>query len=101
MPNRSLSLLAATLAALAIGAAPALAGENDDDDDDEAVAVQTMPAPAEASAAAPRGGVATGLGGTAPDGPGAALVGGLVYAGLVAAAGGAVALRQRREAPQN
>ena len=96
MRNRPLSLLATSLAALAIGAAPALAGENDDDgDDDEAVAVQTMPAPAQAPAAAPRGGVATGLGGTASHGPGPALIGGLAYVGLVAVAGGVVALRRR------
>jgi hypothetical protein len=98
MHNRALTVLAATLAALALGGAPAFAGENDDDgdDDDGAPQVQNVPAPAgEAPASAPRGGVATGLGGTAPDGDeGLVLVlaaGGLLLTG----AGGALVARRR------
>jgi hypothetical protein len=102
MHNRALTVLAATLAALALAGAPAFAGENDDDgdDDDGAPQVQNVPAPAEAPAteapaSAPRGGVATGLGGTAPDGNDALVLalasGGLLLTG----AGGALVARRR------
>src|SRR5215218_4856628 len=96
MHNRALTVLAATLAALALGGAPAFAGENDDDDDDGAPQVQNVPAPAaEAPASAPQGGVATGLGGTAPDGD-AGLVLVLAAGGLLlTGAGGALVARRR------
>jgi hypothetical protein len=102
MHHRSLSLLAATLAALSLGAAPALAGEDDDGSDDSApTQVQQAPAaptPAPASSASgvtPRGGVATGLGGTAPRDHDALLLGLASGALLLAsAAGGLVAGRR-------
>jgi len=67
MPNRSLSMLVAALAAITLAAAPAFAGEDDDgDDDDRARPVQNLPAPASSGGGSvPRGGVATGFGGTA------------------------------------
>src|SRR4051812_35480380 len=103
MHNRALTALAATLAALTLAGAPAFAGENDDDgdDDDGAPQVQNVPAPAEAPAvgeapaSAPRGGVATGFGGTAPDGNDA-LGPALVFGGLLlTGAGGALVARRR------
>ncbi|MDA0159910.1 LPXTG cell wall anchor domain-containing protein [Solirubrobacter ginsenosidimutans] len=83
--TQTLSVLAATLAALALSSAPALAGENDDDDDDTATQV------APAGTAVPSGGVATGLGGTADDGNSPLLVGGLLLTG----AGGLLAFKRR------
>ena len=72
--NKTLSLLTATLAALAIAATPALAGEDDDDDDSASGGGGGTPV----TQVAPRGGVATGLGGTADDGSGSLLlIGGL------------------------
>jgi len=99
MYNRAPTILAATLAGLALLSAPAYAGEDDDGDDDggaPAAAVQNVPAPGSgAPAGAPRGGVATGLGGTAEDDtPGGvliALTGGLLLTG----AGGVAAVRHR------
>jgi hypothetical protein len=86
MHHRAFSVLAATLAAFALAATPALAGEDDDDGDDHSSSqVQNLPE-------APRGGVATGLGGTAPDGPNGLLTaGGLLLTG----AGALVAIRRR------
>jgi hypothetical protein len=79
--NRVMSVIAATAAALAVGAAPALAGEDGDEeyDDDEV----TQVAPAQSSSAeagssqagVPQGGVAAGAGGMAEQGPGVALLG--------------------------
>jgi|1186.fasta_scaffold89764_2 protein-disulfide isomerase len=66
--RRALPILAAALTALALGAAPALAGDDDDGDDDSpGVVQQVAPSPATSPvvAATPQGGVATGLGGTA------------------------------------
>jgi hypothetical protein len=67
--RRALPILAAALTALALGAVPALAGEDDDGDDDWPGVVQQQVAPSPATspvvAATPQGGVATGLGGTA------------------------------------
>jgi hypothetical protein len=100
--QRSMSVLAATLAALALGAAPALAGEDDDDEDSGDTPAQVSP-PATSgggssgSGAVPQGGVATGLGGTADTGPDGVLVG--LGAGsllLLATGGGLVAVGRRR-----
>jgi hypothetical protein len=66
--RRALPILAAALTALALGAVPALAGEDDDGDDDSPDVVRQVASPAATSpvaAATPQGGVATGLGGTA------------------------------------
>jgi hypothetical protein len=71
--GRFLSVLAAGLAALAVGAAPALAGEDDDGDDDDATApaapAQSESAGSAAGSSVPQGGVAAGAGGTAVQGP--------------------------------
>ena len=64
MLHRTLSALAATAAALALSASPALAQDDDDDDDGGG-----------AGQAAPQGGVQTGAGGMADQGPGWALAG--------------------------
>ena len=102
--NRVMSILATTAAVLAVGAAPALAGEDDDGDDDSDAPVQTAPAPAPASGSggsgvvsgAPQGGVATGAGGTAPaQGPDAVLLG-LASGALVLMATGGGMLRAAR-----
>ena len=53
MHNRALTVLAATLAALALGSAPALAGENDEDGDDDDGAPQVQNAPTPAAVQAP------------------------------------------------
>ena len=97
--NRSVSILATTMAALAIGAAPALAGEDDDGDDDSA---QAAPTPSASSSAAgsnvPQGGVATGAGGMAEQGPDAVLLG--LASGallLMATGGGLIAVARRGE----
>jgi hypothetical protein len=84
--HRMLSVLATAAAALALAATPALAQDDDDDDDHGA------------GQAAPQGGVQTGAGGTAEQGPDWALAG--LAAGslmLVAGAGGLVV--RRRETP--
>jgi len=103
--NRVMSVLATTVAVLALGSAPALAGENDDGDDDEAAA-QTAPAPATSAgqstsgsvSGAPEGGVATGAGGMAPQGPGIVLLG-LASGALVlmATGGGLITVARRGE----
>jgi hypothetical protein len=97
--NRFLSILAATTAALALGAAPALAGEDEDGDDDEGSApAQTAPSSGGAGSGAPQGGVATGAGGTAPlasPGPDAVLLG-LASGALVLMATGGGMLRAAR-----
>ncbi|HEX5617306.1 MAG TPA: hypothetical protein VFX51_02750 [Solirubrobacteraceae bacterium] len=74
--NRFLPILATAAAILAVGAAPAMAGEDDDGDDDEAPA-QTAPAQVPSGVSgAPQGGVATGAGGTAAaSGPDTVLLG--------------------------
>jgi hypothetical protein len=90
MHHRALSVLGVTLAALALASTSALAGEDDDDtgDDDSSSQVQNAPAPA----GAPQGGVATGLGGTAPDSQDGRLIGiGLLLTG----AGALVTIRRR------
>jgi len=103
--NRVLATAAATAALLALGAAPALAGENDDGDDED----QAAPAPVVTGSSgsdtgttisgAPEGGVATGAGGTAPQGPDEMLLalasGALV---LVATGGGMLKAAQRSRA---
>ena len=101
--NRVLSVLAATSAALALGAAPALAGENDDDGDDDDESTQIAPAQSSGSASSagstvPQGGVATGAGGMADQGPGGMLAG--LASGalvLIATGGGLVAVARRGE----
>ena len=97
MHSRALSVLAATLAGLALAAAPALAGEDDDGEDDSAAEVQNLPAPAAggAPAGAPRGGVDTGFGGTAPADDTVLLLG-LVSGGLLLTVGGGVVAQRRR-----
>ena len=98
--HRVTSVMAATLAALAFGAAPALAGEDDDGDDDEAPA-QSAPVASGgsgSSSSAPQGGVATGAGGTAsvPGGPEGLLLGlGTGALVLMATGGGLVAVSRR------
>jgi hypothetical protein len=87
MLHRTLSALAATAAALALSASPALA-QDDDDDDDGGGAVQ----------AAPQGGVQTGAGGMADQGPGWALAG--LAAGSLALVAGAGGLTLRRRETQ-
>jgi hypothetical protein len=103
--NRLLSILATTAAVFAVGAAPALAGENDDGDDDEAP-VQTAPEQVPSSSSsgstgsvsgAPQGGVATGAGGTAvTQGPEAVLFGLASGALVLMATGGGVLRASRR-----
>jgi len=98
--NRAMSVFAATLAALALGAAPALAGEDDDDDDD--IAAQTAPDTSSAGSAevsgAPQGGVATGAGGMASHGPEALLAGLATGALVLLAGGGGMLTAARRQA---
>ena len=80
--NRTMAVLAATAAALAIGASPALAGGDDDDDFDDGEATQVAPVQPSGSgseagpsqAGAPQGGIAAGAGGMAEQGPGIALL---------------------------
>ena len=94
--NRVLSVIAATSAALAIGAAPALAGE--DDDDDETTQVQSSGSGSSAGSSVPQGGVATGAGGMADQGLGGmplALASGALV--LIATGGGLVAAGRRSE----
>jgi hypothetical protein len=100
--GRFMSVLAAGLAALAVGAAPALAGEDDDGDDDDATApaapAQSESAGSTAGSSVPQGGVAAGAGGTAVQGPDAALLG--LASGalvLIATGGGLVAAARGRE----
>ena len=104
--HRLLAGSAATLAALALAAAPALAGEDDGDDDDSGDSVtQVQPAPAPAASsgggdtagAVPQGGIATGAGGTAPQGPGAVLLGLASGALVLLATGGGLTAAARRD----
>ena len=103
--RRLLAGSAATLAALSLAAAPSMAGEDDDGEDDAAVQTPATPAvPVQGDSdsgvpsGAPQGGVATGAGGAAPDGPDAVLLG-LATGGLVllATGGGALAAVRRAE----
>jgi hypothetical protein len=101
--NRVMSVLAATAATLAVGASPALAGENDDDggDDDEATQVaptQSTGSGSGAGTSVPQGGIATGAGGMAEQGADATLLG-LASGALVlmATGGGLVAAARRGE----
>jgi hypothetical protein len=101
--NRVMSVLAATAATLAVGASPALAGENDDDGDDDDEATQVAPTQSTGSdsgagTSVPQGGVATGAGGMAEQGADATLVG-LASGALVlmATGGGLVAAARRGE----
>ena len=97
--NRVLSIIAATSAALALGAAPALAGEDDDDgDDDDSTQVQSSGSGSSAGSSVPQGGVATGAGGMADQGLGdmpLALASGAMV--LIATGGGLVAAARRGE----
>ena len=94
--NRVMPVFAATLAALALGAAPALAGEDDDGDSSD-VTSQSTPSTSESGgdsvtvSGAPQGGVATGAGGMAAQGSGT-LLAGLASGALVLLAGGGGAL---------
>jgi hypothetical protein len=102
--NRTMSVLAATAAALAIGASPALAGEDDDDEYDsddvtQVAPVQSSSSGSEASSAqvgVPQGGVATGAGGMAEQGPGIALLGLASGALVLMASGGRLIAVARR-----
>jgi hypothetical protein len=105
--NRTMSILAATAAALAIGASPALAGENDDDDEsDEDEVTQIAPIQSSGSGSeagmsqsgVPQGGVAAGAGGMAEQGLDATLLG-LASGALVlmATGGGLIAVGRRAE----
>ena len=99
MHNRALSALVAALAALALVTAPAFAGEDDDGEDDSAGEVQNLPAPAAGGAApegAPRGGVDTGLGGTAGGGDDIFALLGLASGVVLLTAGGGVVAARRR-----
>jgi hypothetical protein len=99
--NRTMAVLAATSAALAIGASPALAGEDDDEYDDDEV---TQVAPVQSSgsesgssqAGVPQGGVAAGAGGMAEQGPGVALLGLASGALVLMASGGRLIAVARR-----
>jgi hypothetical protein len=104
--NRTMSVVAATLAALALGAAPALAGEDDDGDSDgdsSDVTSQSTPSTTESGggsasvSGAPSGGVATGAGGMASYGPDT-LLAGLASGALLLVAGGGTALVATRRA---
>jgi hypothetical protein len=129
--HRLLSILATGLAALAVGAAPALAGSDGcsggdcQDENTPASVVPAVPTPVTpaplssppsttpvtdtpsvksrhvvsgtrtvAQRTVPRGAVAAGAGGTAPQGPGTALLA-LVGLGLLAAAGGVLVAARR------
>jgi hypothetical protein len=101
--QRSAAVVSATLAALALSAAPAFAGENDDGDDDEgSVPEQVAPSSDSTSsssgATVPQGGVATGAGGPAQHGPDSVLLG-LASGALVllASGGGLIAVARRSE----
>ena len=100
--SRFMSILAATTAALALGAAPALAGEDDDGDEEESA--QSAPAPSSSSASSsgagstvPQGGVATGAGGMAEQGPDGMLLGLASGALVLMATGGGLIASARRE----
>ena len=88
MLHRTLSVLATTAAALALAATPALAQDDDDDDDDDGGAGQS----------APQGGIQTGAGGTAEQGPDWALAGLATGSLMLVAGAGGLALK-RRETP--
>jgi hypothetical protein len=107
--HRLAATVAASLAGLTLAAAPALAGEDDDGDDEDAqVESPTVPAPVPVENAgggsgdvsgAPVGGVATGAGGTAPQGPDAVLLGLASGALVLVATGGRLMLAARRTQP--
>jgi hypothetical protein len=105
--NRFLSTLAATAAVLALGAAPALAGEDDDGDDDgdtpAAVSPGTVTSGSSSTSSsgssisgAPSGGVATGAGGTAPESPDGVLLALASGALVLVATGGGLLTAVRR-----
>ena len=85
--HRMLSVLATAAAALALAATPALAQDDDDDDDDDG-----------AGQTAPQGGIQTGAGGTAEQGPDWALAGLAAGSLMLVAGAGGLAVR-RRETP--
>lgn len=87
MLRRTLSLIATLVAMLALAGTPALAQDDDDDDDDGGV-----------GQAAPRGGVQTGAGGTAEQGPDWALAGLATGALALVAGAGGLAVRRRETA---
>lgn len=100
--HRTLSVIAATTAALALGAAPALAGENDDgDDDDDGGVTQTAPSTSgsgsSAGSSVPQGGVATGAGGMAEQGPDTVLLGLASGALVLMLTGGRLVATARRD----
>jgi hypothetical protein len=102
--NRTMAVLAATAAALAIGASPALAGGDDDDDFDDGEVTQVAPVQSSGSgseagpsqAGAPQGGIAAGAGGMAEQGPGIALLGLASGALVLLASGGRLIAVARR-----
>lgn len=98
--NRFMSIFAATTAALALGAAPALAGEDDDGDEEESA--QSAPASSSgasssgAGSTVPQGGVATGAGGMTEQGPESTLLGLASGALVLMATGGGLMAAARR-----
>jgi hypothetical protein len=84
MLHRVLLLVAVAATALALAAAPALAQDDDDDGG--------------GGGAVPQGGVQTGAGGTASEGPDATLLGLATGSLLLVAGAGGLALRRRSEA---
>jgi hypothetical protein len=96
--KRILSMLTAILAALALAASPALAGEDDDEGDGDESAPITSSGSDSGSvvSGAPVGGVDTGAGGMAEQAPDAVLLG--LASGalmLVATGGGLVAVSRQ------
>jgi hypothetical protein len=104
--SRLLSTFATAAAILALGASPALAGEDDDGDDDgdtpAAVSPGTVTSGSDSSSdsssvsGAPSGGVETGAGGTAPQSPDGVLLALASGALVLVAAGGGVLTAVRR-----
>jgi hypothetical protein len=94
--HRTMSVIAATTAALALGAAPALAGENDDGDEDQ-VAPSPSTSGSGAGGSVPQGGVATGAGGMAEQGPDAVLLGLASGALVLMLTGGGLVATARRD----
>ena len=100
--NRIMSVIAATAAAVAVGAAPALAGEDGDDDFDDDEVTQVAPVQSSGAetdssqAGVPQGGVAAGAGGMAEQGPAVALLGLASGALVLMATGGRLIAVARR-----
>jgi hypothetical protein len=100
--KRILPIVTASLAAVALAASPALAGENDDEGDDDESAPITNSGSSSTSGSssgvsgAPVGGVDTGAGGMAEQGPDAVLLGLASGALVLVATGGGLVAAARR-----